>query len=167
MPRDNVPGVFRTILCAIDFSTNSRAALRYAAMVARLSDAHLIVLYVNDPLLVTAAATRPDAKAILASTDDDLRRFVLRAMRNATPRVATTLLTLAGKPAHEIVTAARRHHADLIVIGHRGAGRASRLLWGSTTEGVMRTTTVPVLAIPPARRQARLPGPRAGLRRVS
>ena len=51
MPRDVFPRVFRSILCPVDFSPNSRAALRYAAMLARLSDAHLTVLYVDDPLL--------------------------------------------------------------------------------------------------------------------
>ncbi len=168
MPRDRAPRVFRSILCPVDFSCNSRAALRYAAMLARLSDAHLMVLYVNDPLLATAAATRPDAEAILATTEKDLRRFVTEAMRNTTPAVHTTLLTIAGKPAREIVSAAERHDCDLIVIGYRGVGRASRLLFGSTTEGVVRTTSVPVVAIPPARRRARLPeADRARLSRAS
>jgi hypothetical protein len=39
MARTAVPRVFRSILCPVDFSNNSRAALRYAAMLARLSDA--------------------------------------------------------------------------------------------------------------------------------
>ena len=56
MSRDPAPRVFRSILCPVDFSPNSRAALRYAAMLARLSDAHLVVLFVDDPLLATAAA---------------------------------------------------------------------------------------------------------------
>ena len=168
MPRDTAPRVFRSILCPVDFSRNSRAALRYAAMLARLPDAHLIVLYVNDPLLATAASTRPDAEAIMVATENDLRRFVAGALRHATPSVSTTLLTIAGKPSSEIVRAAERHDCDLIVMGYRGVGRASRLLFGSTTEGVMRTTTVPVLAIPPTRRAARLPAAdRARLKRAS
>ena len=108
MPRNVAPRIFRSILCPIDFSNNSRAALRYAAMLARLSDAHLLVLYVNDPLLATAAATRPDAEAILASTEDDLRRFVSPAVSKPTPPISATLLTVAGKPAQEILKAAER-----------------------------------------------------------
>jgi nucleotide-binding universal stress UspA family protein len=77
-------------------------------------------------------------------------------------------MTQAGTPAREIVKAAERQRCDLIVIGYRGAGRTSRLLFGSTTEGVMRTTAVPVVAIPPARRRARLPvGKRRILKRAS
>jgi nucleotide-binding universal stress UspA family protein len=167
MPRTEAPRVFRSILCPVDFSNNSRAALRYAAMLARLSDAHLVVLYVTDPLLATAAGSRPDVRAMLASTDDDLRRFVSSAMSRSTPSVATTVLTIAGKPAAEIVKAAERHHCDLIVMGYRGAGRASRLLFGSTTEGVVRRSRIPVVAVPPARRPARRPAIRRTLKRAS
>ena len=167
MPRDTSPRVFRSILCPVDFSSNSRAALRYAAMLARLSDARLIVLYVNDPLLATVAAARPSAEAILAATEHDLRSFVRGALHGTTPSVATTLLTIAGKPAEEIVRAAERHRCDVIVMGHRGAGRAARLLFGSTTEGVVRMAAVPVLAVPVARRRARLPSERRRLRRAS
>lgn len=167
MPRTDVPRAFRSILCPVDFSANSRAALRYAVMLARLSDAHLLVLYVTDPLVATAAASRPDVRAMLASTDGDLRRFVSSVMRHSTPAIATTMLTIAGKPAAEIAKAAERHRCDLIVMGYRGAGRASRLLFGSTTEGVVRRSAIPVVAVPPARRAARLPAVGRGLKRAS
>jgi nucleotide-binding universal stress UspA family protein len=168
MSRDASLRVFRSVLCPVDFSANSRAALRYAAMLARLSDAHLVVLFVDDPLLATAAATRRGAAALLASTEDELRHFVSGALRNTTPRASTTLLTRVGKPAPEIVSSAARHGCDVIVMGYRGIGRASRFLFGSTTEEVVRKTAVPVLAIPPARRAARLPAAaRARLKRAS
>lgn len=157
MSRDVSSRVFRSILCPVDFSANSRAALRYAAMLARLSDAHLIVLYVDDPLLAAVMAARATAPTMLAATKTELQRFVDGALRGAPPAPAYTVLTQAGAPAREIVKMAERHGCDLIVIGYRGIGRTSRLLFGSTTEGVMRTTAVPVLAVPPARRRARLP----------
>ena len=168
MSHDTSPRAFRSILCPVDFSPNSRAALRYAAMLARLSDAHLVVLFVDDPLLATAAATRRGAAALLASTQDELRHFVEGALRNTTPRVSMTVLTKVGKPAPEIVNLAARHGCDVIVMGYRGIGRASRFLFGSTTEEVVRRTAVPVLAIPPERRGARLPAAdRARLKRAS
>jgi nucleotide-binding universal stress UspA family protein len=168
MPRVTLPHVFRSILCPVDFSSNSRAALRYGAMLARLADAQLIVLYVEDPLLAAAMATQPAARAVVASGEAELHRFVLGAVRGATPQPTLTVLTRTGTPAREIVKAAAQHGCDLIVMGYRGVGRASRLLFGSTTEGVMRTTTVPVVAIPPGRRQARLPGTtRTSLKRAS
>jgi nucleotide-binding universal stress UspA family protein len=157
MSRDVLPRIFRSILCPVDFSPNSRAALRYAAMLARLSDAHLIVLYVDDPLLAAVMTARTTRPTMIAATEAELQRFVTGALRAATPAPAYTVMTEAGAPAREIVKVAERHGCDLIVIGYRGAGRASRLLFGSTTEGVMRMTGIPVVAIPPVRRRARLP----------
>ena len=157
MSRDIFPRVFRSILCPVDFSANSRAALRYAAMLARLSDAHLIVLYVDDPLLAAVMAARTTASTMIAATETELQRFVTGALRGATPAPTYTVMTQAGRPAPEIVKVAERRRCDLIVIGYRGAGRTSKLLFGSTTDGVMRTTSVPVVAIPPVRRSARLP----------
>jgi len=168
MSRDVSPRVFRSILCPVDFSANSRAALRYAAMLARLSDAHLMVLYVDDPLLAAVVAARTTAPTLIAATETELQRFVTDALRGSTPAPAFTVTTRAGAPAREIVNVAERHGCDLIVIGYRGVGRTSRLLFGSTTEGVMRTTAVPVVAIPPARRRARLPiANRRSLKRAS
>lgn len=143
-----------SILCPVDFSTNSRAALRYAAMLARMADGHLIVLYVDDPLLATAAARRRGARAMIAGTEHDLHRFVETTLGRVTARPSMTVLTVPGKPAECIVRTAAEHRCDLIVIGYRGAGRASRLLFGSTTEGVMRKAVIPVVAVPPGRRSA-------------
>ena len=127
-----------------------------------------IVLYVDDPLLAAVMAARTTAPSMIAATEADLQRFVTGAFRGATPAPDVTIMTRPGTPAREIVAVAKRHGCDLIVIGYRGVGRTSRLLFGSTTEGVMRTTAVPVVAIPPARGRARLPAAtRRTLKRAS
>ena len=160
------PHVFRSILCPVDFSTHSRAALRYAAALARRSSCHLVVGYVNDPLLAIAAATKSDARALIHAREHDLHRFVVSV--TAARPINVTLVTTAGKPAREIVNVAERHGCDLIVMGYRGVGRASKLLFGSTTEGVVRSTSVPVLAIPPGRRRIKRPvANESRLKRVS
>ena len=48
-------GGFRSILCPVDFSEQSRVALRYAAAIAQPFGGRLSILYVNDPLLIAAA----------------------------------------------------------------------------------------------------------------
>lgn len=54
----------------------------------------------------------------------------------------------AGKPAAEILRIAREHGADLIVMGSHGSTGFRKLFFGSTTERVLRETTVPVLVTP-------------------
>lgn len=151
--------MFRTILCPIDFSAHSRQALRYAALLASRSRGRLIVLYVEDPLLMNAAATANyDAKALIASTRDELTRVVRRTI--APYDVNTNLLTLqvaVGKPHVAIRSTARSLGCDLVVMGSHGTTGPGRLMFGSTTHRVLRHVEVPVLAIPPVKRGAPAP----------
>ena len=147
---------FRSILCPIDFSAPSRTALRCAAGLAEASDGRVTALFVNDPLLGTAAAAAAyDTAAMARSTDAELKRFVQRALKGTRlPASSIRFAVTLGKAAPEIVKAARELNADLIVMGTRGLGGASRLLLGSTTEHVLRKAGVPVLAVPPGATQS-------------
>ena len=150
---------FQSVLCPIDFSEDSRHALEYAAVVALNTKARLHVLYVSDPLLVAAAAALRN-RHIHDQSARELQAFIDATLPPATRRrVALTALVLAGNPADQILKAAARQRADLIVVGSHGANAAKRLLVGSTTLDLLQRATVPVLAIP---RRARGPSrPRA------
>jgi len=138
---------FRSVLCPIDFSENSRLALRYAAAVAARGNAVLRVVYVNDPLLVAAAA----ADHLAERSAQELQDFIETTL-SASPREALRVKShvAIGQPANEILKAAAGGRADLIVLGTHGLTGAHRLLTGSTTLSVLQQTTVPVLAVPRA-----------------
>ena len=53
-----------------------------------------------------------------------------------------------GDPAEQILQQAVECGSDLIVLGTQGLEGAKRLVFGSTTEGVLRASRVPVLAVP-------------------
>src|SRR4029079_16749068 len=74
--RLTTPTVFRSVLCPIDFSDQSRLALRYAAAIARRSHGRLSILYVNDPLLIAAAGIALSDVALATRNLAELRRFV-------------------------------------------------------------------------------------------
>ena len=136
----------RSILCAVDFSKASRQALRSAAALARAHRSRLIVLFADDPMLVAAASAARDVRGSAASTAASLDRFIARTVR---PLCHTgRALVTSGTPADEILKAARRQHADLMVIGTRGIGKVARILLGSTADRVLRRARVPVLAVP-------------------
>jgi nucleotide-binding universal stress UspA family protein len=142
---------FASILCPVDFSTHSKRALEYAALVARRSGGALSVLFVNDPLLVSAAAAAYDERALASRSRTELSLFVKKTLRSRAPtrhRVAT--FVTAGNPAGEIVKTARRLESRLIVVGSEGLGGAPKLFFGSTTAQVLARSAVPVLAVPPA-----------------
>ena len=53
-------------------------------------------------------------------------------------------------PAREILKAADREEADLVVMGTHGHGAVRRALLGSVATAVARDATCPVLLVPPA-----------------
>ena len=135
-----------TVLCPIDYSDQSRVALRYAAVIADHFKARLLLVTVNDPLLVQAAAMAYDAECLQLQSHQDLRDFYRDANLASAPGAGdVTYDVRTGKPAPEILKAAADGHADLIVIGTHGLSGARKAFFGATTERVLRETTVPVL----------------------
>jgi nucleotide-binding universal stress UspA family protein len=113
--------------------------------------ARLTVLHVNDPLLVSAAAiakTRLDVE-----TSDALRDFVAPVIADRTSTQLKPRLSVStGAPELEILKAADRTKASVIVMGTQGLTGLRKMLLGSTTDRVLRGSRVPVLAVPPASR---------------
>jgi len=143
---------FRSILCPVDFSDQSRQALRYADAVARRARVALHVCYVNDPLLLAAATSRLHYPGLAIQSKRELQMFVETALpRRSSKERLPTFRTVTGVPAEQILEAAERLRADLIVLGTQGLTGAERLFLGSTTIGVLQRARVPVLAVPPVK----------------
>ena len=138
---------FRTVLCPVDYSEPPRLALRYANAIARRAKATLTVLYVHDPLLMTAAAVTLHDRHIIEHSRQELQAFVNASLADRSAAQTRTCLG-SGEPSNEILRFAGRAGVDLVVLGTLGLTGADRLLIGSTTLRVLRRTTVPVLAVP-------------------
>ena len=77
-----------SVLCPIDFSDASRAALRYAAVLAEQFDATLSVLAVDDPFLVQAATASSGAGAMQRLTEDAFDSLFKHTFPSGVPRMA-------------------------------------------------------------------------------
>ena len=135
-----------SILCAVDFSDASAGALRYAAVVAAHFQARLIVLTVENPLLTDAL----DLGTGVAWTPDDcvaeLQDFVANTFGPDLPQGDRITYEVAvGKPPAEILRVGTERSCQLIVMSSHGLTGARKLFFGSTTERVLRETTVPVV----------------------
>jgi len=158
-----VPSVrpFQSILCPVDFSAHSRAALVHAVEIARRTGGRLTVLYADDPLLDTAIGAAYDRQLSTKQTMRELRRFLDRVVEPAArQQLVVHIASVVGRPAQEILKAARKRGSDLIVMGTQGLGGAQKMFFGSTTEAVLRRTSAAVLAVPakPARVTKGWPG---------
>lgn len=154
------------VLCPVDFSEPSRRALAYAAAIAEHFGATLDILAVDDPLLAEVAASTGQV-SLEQETARELERFA-RGTLEPPPHSAgvTAFHVRIGKPATEILKASLELPADLIVMGSHGRTGVGRLFFGSTTERVLRETTVPVLVTPDGESPRSLGDIAATIRRV-
>jgi len=144
-----------SILCPIDYSDASAGALRHAAALAEHFVTRLIVLAVEDPMLTTAIDLGTGVHWSPDIAERETAKFVSRTFGADSPYLALCEYdTAVGKPPVEILRVARERSCDLIVMSSQGITGARKLFFGSTTERVLRETTIPVLVTPPVN-----PGP--------
>jgi universal stress protein A len=138
----------RSLLCPVDFSEQSRQALRWASAIAQYRGWEVTVLSVVEPLLAQAAGIRLGVD--LARTEVvPLREFVETTLPEGVRQASRLRMEVAvGDPSEAILQTGRRLKAGLIVMGTHGLGGFRKLLLGSTTEQVLRRTEWPVLAVP-------------------
>lgn len=135
------------ILVPIDLSDCASLGLDYAAMLANVFDAELVlVCNVNAP-------ERADLELVAADEGLDTEaagHLLLRqlAAERAPGAVVETLLPEHESPAIGVLEAAARSGADMIVIASHGRTGMSRWLLGSVAEKIARSADVPVIVVP-------------------
>lgn len=132
------------VLCPIDFSESSRGALRYANTIAEHFGAQLTLLVVNDPLLAEASHLAAGPARLVDDTIHEIERFHKQALATRA-RAQVEFEVANGKPAPEILRVSREHGCGLIVMSSHGASGFRKLFFGSTTERVLRETSMPTL----------------------
>ena len=90
-----------SILCPVDFSAASRAALAYAAAIAEHFGSELVVMTANDPLLAEAAAMDSSPARVRADTLAELTRFFAAAVERRLKGGVVVFEIATGQPAPE------------------------------------------------------------------
>lgn len=139
----------KSILVPLDFSTESRRALDYAAALARQFKAKLTLLHVIEPIAMPDfAGSFPlvmENDESMAWAEKQLEKMA-RSARIPTATVEKILVRL-GRSFHEIAEAARTRKVDLIILATHGYTGLTHALLGSTTERVVRHAPCPVLVV--------------------
>jgi len=135
----------RRILVAIDGSSASVAATRWALSLARVSGAEVTLLQVIEdegPLPTESEKPPPGRERVEWLAE---RRFSPVAAELG-PLLASCRRRVAdGVPPDMICNVARLEGSDLIVMGSRGLSAAGRLLLGSVSGAVLRHAPCSVL----------------------
>jgi nucleotide-binding universal stress UspA family protein len=144
---------FKQILCAVDFSPCSTRAIEYALSLAQEADGCLTLLHVFEAEAAMAAdwretLTPEPVRQALVNLEAERRECLARAVPvNLQRSCSVESIMVGGKPSREILRLADERNAGLIVLGVQGRSAADRLVFGSTTQEVLRQASRPVLTI--------------------
>lgn len=142
--------VYDTILCPIDFSDESMRALDYALSLAQETDARIILLHVLEALLdeVTPRTRNTAVLEYLRELEQDASARLMAAVPDEARTWSHPVERIVrGRAYREVLAIAEAERASLIVMGVRGRGALNRLIFGSTTEHVIREARCPVLTL--------------------
>lgn len=143
--------MWKRIVVPHDFSPSANHAAALARDEAKAHGGELLLLHVVD----LPAGYDPDAILMTGNGGPiGMREYALRAAREhlddlarrlEADGVVVTRFVRPGRPVDEILTFAREHEADVIVMGTHGRSGLSHLFAGSVAERVVRASHVPVL----------------------
>jgi nucleotide-binding universal stress UspA family protein len=136
------------MLIAVDESAIAAHAIAVGRELAAALKAQEALVYVVDPTLAFQPDSGIPAAEWIATLKGEGQAFLATAAQRTGEPPAWQFLR-EGKPADQILAAAREWDADVIVIGTHGRSGISRLVLGSTAEAVVRHAPCPVLVIKP------------------
>lgn len=142
----------RKILVAHDFSDSANRALSFASQIASQSGAKLELVYVHpdiydgrgDPSLTLPSALPGQAERYLRFLEEEL----IRVAKGAGAPEDVRCHVLRGDPIKRLEGLAEEVGADAICVGATGKGAVERVLLGSVSQLVLRSSSVPVLIVP-------------------
>ncbi len=141
--------IFSKILVPIDFSPGSETALNYAIEISELFSSTLYLLYVIEPLVLPSTPGFPAINPVDLSLnmkhhyESELKKIASKISGNINKNIDI----LTGKAADIINKYAEENNIDLICIATHGRKGLEHLIFGSTTEKVLRKAKCPVLAL--------------------
>ncbi|MCP4381260.1 MAG: universal stress protein [Hyphomicrobiales bacterium] len=143
-----------TVLCAVDFSADSEAALLWSSSQAERDSARLVVLHVvHDPASSPGFYHKPggDWPRPMEDVAEEMFGEFISGVRGRNPeanglkRIETILVS--GLPSSRIVEVAEEIGANHIVVGSRGRTGLPHIMLGSVAERVAQISQVPVTVV--------------------
>ena len=131
----------------MDFSDSSKAALDYAASLAREGHGALTVVHALEVLPLYADFAPPAVVDLEAWTRDAERRLGQMVGDAVRASCVVEEVVVTGTPHREILSLAAALDSDLIVMGVQGRNAADLFFFGSTTHQVVRGAHCAVMTL--------------------
>jgi nucleotide-binding universal stress UspA family protein len=144
-----------SIVCGVDGSADSQAALQVAARLASGLHLRLVVAHVAEPAHIPYAAAAPfggmaGRSAVMEEVDtqEENAARLLETVVAAVGLVDAERRTAVGVPADCLADVGDEENAELIVVGSRGRGAFKSAFLGSVSNALVGVARCPVLIVP-------------------
>jgi nucleotide-binding universal stress UspA family protein len=144
--------MYNRILLTLDGSEMAEQALTPALGFAECFQSELFLLRVVSPLAKSyragaayVAKVEAAEKALIGEADEYLNSIAAEIRENG---MAVEVATRFGNPSKAIVEFVDQNEIDLVVMCTRGQTGPARWLLGSVVDHVVRTASIPVVAVP-------------------
>jgi manganese transport protein len=138
--------VYRRILVPLDHTNLDRLAVSHASAMAKLHDAKLYLLHVEEG--VTSQVYGPDSSTAEVEAGEHYLDTIADGLRRQGIAVETAVFH-SSSPRREIVRYARQIRPDLVIMGAHGHGGLKDLIFGNTINPVRHNLDVPILIVRP------------------
>jgi len=140
--------MYNRILVPMDGSKTAECSLEHVVSIARGCNVpEVLLLFVVEPVPVERyRGPSEDWEALMARGKESLAKIEKELVAEG---VAAKSVTLEGKPAETIIDYAAKNNIDLIIMSTHGRSGPSRWAFGSVSDRVVRSSTVPVLIAVP------------------
>lgn len=140
------------LLVAVDFSSAFESVIAQAGKLGNLLDAKIWLLHVADPNpeLVGNEVASQELRFLAANEFHKEHRKLQQAgdeLRKA--GLDCVALLVQGGTVTTILSEAEKLDIDMIILGSHGKDTMKKLLLGSISEDVIKTSTIPILVVPP------------------
>lgn len=141
------------ILVAHDFSEPAARALALGAEIARRLPAQLHVLHVHPDVyrdhasagLGVAVPSSVQEARYTKFLDGELQRLVCEVLGDETSQARR--IVVRGDPVRRIIDVAKELNAYLVCVGSTGKGAVERMLLGSVSQRLIRSSPAPILTV--------------------
>lgn len=145
----------KRIICPVDVYDFQPETAEYAVTLAAALDAKIVVVYVMGPVPLHIIGegkllfTPNEEKALKQAAEAEMAKILSGYFGECADKGEVLL----GQPADRIVQFAEECPADMIIMASHGRSALGRVIYGSVTTRVLANTSIPVLVIPPSKKE--------------
>lgn len=142
----------KTIICAIDYSSSSIFALKYAAEICRKTTGSFVVIHIYRSGTLGSNLDEPNfllEEEIAVKKNTQLKVFCVKYLGNDFLKLNCKTEAIKGNSTvKEINSKALTTKATLIVVGMKGIDKFKDFFLGNTTKKLIEKAICPILAVP-------------------